>query len=1083
MKIRATINSLFEEQVQSSPRRLAARFGKERFTYAQLNKKANQIAHYLLAHGIQRDTPVAICVERSFDFLIAIMGIIKAGGAYLPIDSSHPKERLLFILTDSKAPLLITKSSFKEKFIDFTGQTLFMDSNSKEISKLPELNPEVEIVPEQLAYIIYTSGSTGTPKGVLIEHRNAINYCQWFAKECHCKPRQKVDFSSNHTFDMAITITIVPLMLGLTIVICNDETKKDLRQYLKYLKKMRIHLIKLTPSFLKALLQEVAHHYVALPFLKTIILGGEHLSTIDCRMWLSNYPHQVLYNEYGPTEATVGITLYPIDKKNVVYLGANAPIGVPGNNMKCVIINAENKPAATDEAGELYIGGACLARGYLNKPELTAKQFVIDPFSKYKQARLYKTGDLCRQRADGIIEYLGRIDAQIKIRGFRIEPGEIEQHLTAHPAIDSAAVLAQKDASDEKRLVAYCLLRDQNHSAAPNELREYLKQHVPDYMIPSAFVMIDSFPLTANGKLDIAKLPIPQFNSSHNYKEPTTDIERKLAEIWSAELGVAIIGVEDDFFELGGHSLSAARIVSKINHILKKNISLHDFYQKPNIASLSLLINKSKKSRKRQLTINKKLYQNLSNIPLSDFQFMLWMSHTFEAKAKKFNITVRKQITGRLNKAALEFAFKAVLKKQEVLLYRILKFRPAQFVQDNLNFKVAEHDLDGLSCEHQSRVLEGSFIELNAIYPWPKDSPLLMARLFHINEHLDELQISIAHMVSDDVSPNILLADLSKFYLLYDKQPNIEKLKTDKAHIDYVLNEQHYLQTYFERDAAFWDNYLQDASLFAFPKTTIIKNMQAQNLAYSSYLALPEQSLEHLKQFCAKNHISANDGLSAALTLAIFRCSKQHPIDTPYVYLNLVKSTRDNAQYDDTIGCFLRLEPVKVAYSEQQTLSSLSQQIHQSKIETSDYQKCSSLVKLSSINSLQQTKNRLSHFLINCATSIYASLFNLAPTYRNILKKCSGRLISFQRCNKFVININVRNNFFESIKKNHDLFGLNALDIKNNQEDLVSIDYFFDACFLRDQSENTPYLVISANLHPIFREAIAKKVIEIMDTA
>lgn len=291
------------------------------------------------------------------------------------------------------------------------------------------------------------------------------------------------------------------------------------------------------------------------------------------------------------------------------------------------------------------------------------------------------------------------------------------------------------------------------------------------------------------------------------------------------------------------------------------------------------------------------------------------------------------------------------------------------------------------------------------------------------------------------------------------------------------------MQTYFERDAAFWDNYLQDASLFAFPKTTIIKNMQAQNLAYSSYLALPEQSLEHLKQFCAKNHISANDGLSAALTLAIFRCSKQHPIDTPYVYLNLVKSTRDNAQYDDTIGCFLRLEPVKVAYSEQQTLSSLSQQIHQSKIETSDYQKCSSLVKLSSINSLQQTKNRLSHFLINCATSIYASLFNLAPTYRNILKKCSGRLISFQRCNKFVININVRNNFFESIKKNHDLFGLNALDIKNNQEDLVSIDYFFDACFLRDQSENTPYLVISANLHPIFREAIAKKVIEIMDTA
>jgi len=1082
MDIKNTVHTLFEEQVKCSPDKIAAIFANQSLTYGELNEKANQLAHFLRESGIKSDTPVALCMERSFDFLICILAILKAGAAYLPIDANHPVERLLFILSDSKSPVLITKAVLKHQFTQYQGTLILLEAAEKEISKREKSNPDPLATSQHLTYVIYTSGSTGTPKGVLIEHQSLINYCQWFAE--YCQPHPKIDFSSNPVFDMSVTCTIVSLMLGLTVVICHDEVKKVPQRYLKYLQEHKINSIKLTPSYFKELLHEAKNYYIPLPDIKSIILGGENLSAFECRSWLALYPEHSLFNEYGPTETTVAISTYKITSSNVHALETNVPIGKTGAHMSCCVLDENKRIVPDGEAGELYIGGICLARGYLMQADLTQKQFIKDPFNPDENARLYKTGDLCRKRADGIIEYLGRIDDQIKIRGFRIEPGEVERHVTAHSAIKAAVVLAQKDHLDELRLIAYFIPHDDKTEPDTRQIRLYLQNLVPDYMIPTAFVSVNSFPLSASGKLDKSALPLPMLNNSQNYKRPSTALEKKLSKIWSQELGLQSIGLHDDFFELGGHSLSAGRIISKINSSLGKNISLHDFYQASSIEKLIPKIKNTKKKSKKNRNMIPKWYNNATNTPLCDFQFLLWMANTFESRAKKLNIIAKKRLQGRLNRAALEFAFQAILKKQEVLVYRVLTFYPMQQVQKYQSVNITEVNLESLSEQECDKALEASIIQLAKIYPWPKNSPLIIARLFFLQKDVTELQICMPHIISDDISPEILFSDLSKFYLLYFKQPDINTIKTDTHYKEYVLHEQYNLQTNFDRDIRFWEHYLKDSYLFSFPKEHIVHNMKSKKLAYSTYSQIPEKNLNNLKLFCKKNHISMNDGLCAALALALHNCCVNYQKEEPCIFMNIIKSTRDNPIYDETIGCFLRLEPIKIEMNNNTSLSVLSKQIHQSRMDTSLYQNCSNLVKLTSVKTFIQKRNKIKEIFINLFAPIYSALFHLPPIYRKIFKLYGGRLISFKRNNRFLININVKSNFFsDSNTKEDNLFGLNTVNTNNTSIDLFAMDNIFEACFLCDDSQKNHYLVISANLKPDFRELIAKEVIQIIDSA
>ena len=1081
MSLQQTIHTLFESQVERMPDNTAVVYAGKSLAYGKLNEKANQLAHHLRENGVKPGAHVALCMDRSIDCLITILAILKAGGAYIPLDPSQPEERLLFILNDNGTPVLIVKSKPQEQFIHYQGKIIIIDNDAKKISKQANHNLSSLVTPQDLAYVIYTSGSTGIPKGVLIEHRSVVNYCSWFADYCHCEPQERIDFSSNYIFDMAVTTSIVPLTLGLTVVICNDELKHIIRPYLQHLEKNKVNIVKITPSYFKVLLHEVKNNFIALPHLKTIVLGGENLSSADCASWLALYPEQILFNEYGPTEATVAVSQYRVCKANLSASEVNIPIGTPGQNMKCYILGADNALVLEGEIGELYIGGVSLARGYLNQPELTESLFITDPFSNKDNARLYKSGDLCRQGPNGVIEYLGRIDAQVKIRGFRVEPGEIEKYLVEHPAIDAAIVLAREEHLNEKRLIAYYILKEASKAPSASQLRQYLQKRLPDYMIPTVLVRVDAFPLTANGKLDFKALPVPQFITSQHYLAPSSALEKTIADIWSEELGVKPIGLEDDFFELGGHSLSAARIISKINNTLEKSITLYEFYSSPTIAKLVTIVRRVKNTGEKDSVMTESPFADSALLPLSDFQFMLWLSNTFEPKATKLNIIARKRMQGRLNIAALAMAFEAILVKHEILSYRVLKFRPMQFFRVNRPFKIIENNLEILSERACELALVDSVKELISHYPWHKDAPMIIARLFYLKDEVTELQICMPHMVSDDVSPDILFYDLSKYYLLYNDQSIPTTLNIDKQYRHYIHNEQHYIKAHLDRDLIFWDEYLQDIGVFEFPPESIVKDMKSQSFSYSTYLEIPEQGLNNLQRFCAKNHVSINDGLCAVLTLALSNCCDDYNKNAQSFVINIVKSTRDNQCYDDAIGCFLRIEPIKVFLNKKATLASVAKQVHQSVIDTNLYQQCSGLLKLACLGTYRRKRKPIENYLMMVFTYIYTTIFPTPRLNRKILNLCR-QLSSFKRNNNFIININVQNDFIADGKaeKESSLFGLKPENIEIYQYDLLTINYFFDVCFLREGSHNIPYVVISANLKPDFRELIAKEMVRII---
>ncbi|WP_454783970.1 amino acid adenylation domain-containing protein [Legionella sp. WA2024007413] len=1067
------IQALFEEHAHHFPNHIAAVKGNEQLTYSELNRRANQLAHYLKSLGLKPDSPIALCLERSFDFLITLVAILKAGGAYLPIDASQPEDRLFFLLQDSKASILITQSMFKDKFKPYQGTLVLLDIDDKVINQQAWNNPSPTNTPEHLAYIIYTSGSTGTPKGVLIEHRSVVNYCHWFAHYTQCKPQQRIDFSANPIFDMSVTTTVVPLMLGLTVVLCEEKTKKEIHSYLHYLAKARINIIKLTPSYFKVLLHEIKNNFITLPHLHSIILGGENLSAAECQSWLKSYPKHVLFNEYGPTEATVAVSTYKVTNLNCSYLDTNVPIGIAGTNMSCIILDANNEPVPDGEVGELFIGGTCLARGYLNQLQLTQERFIT-----LSKTRLYKTGDLCKKRPDGTIEYLGRIDEQVKIRGYRIEPSEIEKHMIGHPGIEEVAVLPQKDAFGEQRLVAYYVLKDPEASLNTNQIRQHLHQKVPEYMVPTVFVNVDKFPLTRNGKLDKAALPVPLLTASYNYTEPVTALEKKLARIWSDELGVQLIGIHDNFFDLGGHSLSAARIISKINDELNRTISLSDFYKATNIAALAPIVRNTKRNKKK--TKNKTVsYHKISHLPLSDFQFLLWMSHIFEPRAQKLNIVARKRFSGHLNEKALDFAFQAILKKHETLTYQIFKLKPAQKTQKKWSFKLATTDLTMLPSHKSEKELQDSMTQLIDFYPWPKKTALIIGKLFYLTENESELQICIPHLISDEHCTDILFAELSHFYERYTHLM-LDEIALDSHFKEHIFNERSAMKIHLDEDIPFWEKYLKDTHLFTFPEEYIVRNMQAEQIPYSTYSVIPEASLNHFKLFCELNHISINNALCAVIALALRNCSGNCKSETPYTLMNIIQSTRDNPMYDNTIGCFLRVEPAKIILDEAATLTGLSQELRNSIIDTSNYQHCSNLIKLSSIGSFKP--NILENIFTHLITPLYLKLLNIPSIYRKILKRCGSRMISFKRNTKFVINLNIRTNFTDLTNKNLKLFGLNTKQIKNNKDDLLAIDYIFEASFIRDDNENVHQLVISANLRPEFREKIALEAIQIMNS-
>jgi len=579
------VHHWFEEQCATTPDRIAVIFGEQQLTYHQLNTCANQLAHHLHSLGIAPDTLIGLYVERSPLMLIGLLGILKAGAAYIPIDPSYPPERQAYILRDTQTSLVLTQQSLTANILADNLKVVCLDRDWDLIATQPTENAVTSTTALNLAYVIYTSGSTGEPKGTLIPHRGLVNYLSWATQAYAVAEGTGTLVHSSLGFDLTITSLFTPLLVGNQVELLPDQSIESLATTLK--ERNNLSLVKLTPSHLKLLSQQLSPHQVA-ERTRTFVIGGENLTSENIAFWQDFAPETILVNEYGPTETVVGCCIYQVPTN--LHQSGSIPIGQAIANTQLYVLDEYLQPVPLGVIGELYIGGAGLARGYYNRPELTAEKFVPHPYSNEPGARLYKTGDLVKFRPDGLLEFLGRIDEQVKIRGFRIELGEIESALLQYPAIKDCVVTVRQEA-DDQRLVAYIVLKQSSFSIG--NLKKFLQQQLPEYMIPSVFITLKELPLTANGKVNRQELPVPDQvrpELDEFYVAPRNSTEEKIAKIWAQILKLERIGIHDNFFDLGGHSLLITQVISRLRDVFDVEIFVQQMFETPTIADLALIV-------------------------------------------------------------------------------------------------------------------------------------------------------------------------------------------------------------------------------------------------------------------------------------------------------------------------------------------------------------------------------------------------------------------------------------------------------------------------------------------------------------
>ena len=588
-----SIQELFEVQAERCPSALAIVFADQQLSYRELNTRANQLAHYLLQLGVQPDVLVALCMERSCDLIVGILGILKAGGAYVPLDPTYPRERLTFVLEDTQAPILLTQERLAAQlFVDVQQfgceHVLCLDKSVEILNEQPTENLVQKSAQDHLAYVIYTSGSTGRPKGVLVSHANLVH--STLARSMYyAEPVKGYLLFSSCAFDSSVAGIFWTLSQGGMLCLPEDHIQQDPQAMVRLIERHRLSHLLCVPSFYHVLLHSSFSGQLA--SLKAAIVAGEACPSTLVATHHERFPATALYNEYGPTEATVWST---VEACQSVSADDAVSIGRPITNVTIYLLDPWQQPVPIGVPGEIYIGGSGVARGYLRRPALTAERFVPDAFCETAGARLYRTGDLARYRVDGAIEFLGRLDQQVKIRGFRIELGEIEALLRKHPALQDAVVLAREDHRGDKRLVAYVVCDPEQRETSSSEIRRYLLTQLPEYMVPSAFLLLNTFPRTQTGKVDRQALPEPQQgrsslleNAGDGYVTPVSELEQQIMRIWQAELHIECVGLHDNFFDLGGHSLLLVQVQQQLRLQLGRELNVVDLFTYPTVSALA----------------------------------------------------------------------------------------------------------------------------------------------------------------------------------------------------------------------------------------------------------------------------------------------------------------------------------------------------------------------------------------------------------------------------------------------------------------------------------------------------------------
>ncbi|WP_260398968.1 non-ribosomal peptide synthetase [Peribacillus simplex] len=882
------IHELVEKQVDKNPEQIAVTFEQQSLSYFQMNEQANRLARYLKEKGVVSETPVLVCLERSLEMVVALLGILKAGGAYVPIDPETPEDRLSYMIEDMNTPFLIAKRDKEHMFstsADVLKEKVWIDESHLWSHHSSYNFGEGD--PDQLMYIIYTSGSTGRPKGVMNTHRALNNRLQWMQEEFSLTQRDKVLQKTPFNFDVSVWEFFWPLISGAMIVLAKPGGHKDPEYLKEVITTEEITTIHFVPSMLGIFLESISQREHT--SLRRVICSGEALTkNVELEFFKKLQPTE-LFNLYGPTEAAIDVSYW-------ICTGSSeensVPIGYPISNIQLYILNSDNEPVAIGETGELHIGGIGLARGYYGKQELTDKSFII----KEKHGRVYKTGDLCRYREDGVIEYIGRKDFQVQIRGFRIELGEIEVSIESQDNVKQCVVTPVQK-GNHTYLAAYVTFYE-NKTCDEKLLKTALASRLPDYMVPAAIITLKSFPLSPNGKIDRKQLPDPFEGGKEIHRGARTALEQNIAQIWEKLLQWKGIGTNIPFLQAGGNSLFAARLVTRFREDLNLSIGFKEVFEHPTIEAQALLAQEVSRS----LQIKDQPRSTLSRLPLSDAQKRLWFIQKLEGDSALYNLPHYVKIKGMLDVRALKESVNRVLRQHNIFKYRFKEEEGLPFlhldhaVPDEMTYTDLSHLSQG---EAEDRVFELMKQDAETAFDFMK-GPFYRIQLYCLSDELNILSFNFHHIISDGWSDQVFKKSVFNHYASLVNGTDIPSAPS--VQYEEYIGWQSGMQSskWFEEQLCYWENRLPQHAPAVQLQAGIKKSSVLSQSGKELHFKLPSESINKLKVLCEEKGFTLYMALLAIYKIFLYRLSaeKEISVGTPV-------AGRKRKDFEELIGFFV----------------------------------------------------------------------------------------------------------------------------------------------------------------------------------
>jgi amino acid adenylation domain-containing protein len=871
------IHQLVQEQAEQTPDRIAVLFEHEHLSYSQLDSRSNRLAHQLTGQGVAPDVLVGVCMERSLEMIIGLLGILKAGGAYVPLDPGYPKDRIAFMVEDAGIALLLTDHR-RSRDLPEQSVVISVDKEVRELAGTEECDVCSAATPDSLAYVIYTSGSTGKPKAVQISHRSICNRLLWMIGTLPLTKDDNFFQKTPISFDASVWEFYVPLFSGAKVIMARPGGHQDASYLVRSIVEERATILQLVPSMLRVFLEEEGVWKCR--SLRLVFCGGEVLPS-DTQEEFFTRIDAGLINLYGPTEVSIDATFWPCPKEGH---GQVVPIGRPIGNMQVYSLDPRSRPVPVGVPGELHIGGVGLARGYLNRADLTSDRFIPNLFSHHPGARSYKSGDLGRHLPDGIIEFLGRTDHQVKIRGFRIELGEIEAVLRQCVGVKGAVVLVHGDSGADRRLVAY-VEPEGGRRPTTDDLTAFLQERLPAYMVPSSLLALDSFPVSPNGKVD--RRALREFGEKFKHQQsrvcpaPRNAIEELLVGIWADVLGVDQPSIHDDFFQSGGHSLIAGRLISRIRETFQIELPLRAIFESPTIAAVGQRITIQRANHLQSQTPPISALRREGPFPLSYAQQRLWFLDQLEPGSATYNIAMAVRLEGRLNVDALRWSVNRVVERHEALrtCFATVGGRPVQVIKGFAPFELPMVDL---SVGEEGGRQERAIGRVNQLATEGFDlarGPMLRVELIKLSEGEHIMTIVMHHIVSDGWSSDVMVREVARLYESYNLEEEAELEELTIQYADYAVWQREWLKgEVLEEQLSYWKGQLEGADWEMELPTDRGSGLEASRRGGTERFEIGEQEYRGLRSLSQRAGVTMFMTLLAAFDTLLYRYTGREDI-------------------------------------------------------------------------------------------------------------------------------------------------------------------------------------------------------------